>query len=643
MLSGYVNPNNADAIVHFEYGPTTAYGTSTPNQDAGSGNLNVLVQATIAGFSLPLHFRLVATNSAGTTFGNDQVIDTTYTQEVRVREYPPLQLSVNVATPSGYTQRWGHDDPNPNRAFSGLGFSTTVPGGFEHCDMTLTRDPQLGYPDLDELETLDVRGAGGRVAWEGRLESTPRVSGDHMQISPGAVGWQSHLTDDGSASMIYIDRSLSRWSAMSLTRQIALANLGDNISQFNFAAQQDPTSGAPGIFMSTEGPMIGFPTAEIAYDAGQGNKIAIFRVFAVTTLGFGWPDANNRNFFYAMDNLDGGGSVQLVAFNPNAPTSGSWTLANAKRVLDIQHQYNSASAGAAGTTYGLAYKLPSVIGDHGLALQGATTDVDGFLASDIVRHAIAKWAPRLATMFAGVSTITPSSFTIQHLVFLGPTNAAEILKQASRFDLQDWAVWEGPTFWWYPRNSVPPGKQWRARVGPSQLNQAGPQVDRIWNGVIVQYADVAGVTRTVGPPGSGADVTDASLQDNDPTSPPNMFTPVLKRWTQLNMNGTSVSGAAIKVGQIFLAQSKIANQGGSAILTGYVQDDKGVNWPAWMVRGGDQISFVDARDTSYRRIVSTNYSDDSKVNSITLDNPPDSLQAILERLQVVLVPIGIGG
>lgn len=81
-LTGLINPNNLATTYYFEYGATTAYGTSAPvtqDGDAGSGGsvvaaiqrINHLQAATT------YHFRLVATNSVGTTVGQDQTFTTT--------------------------------------------------------------------------------------------------------------------------------------------------------------------------------------------------------------------------------------------------------------------------------------------------------------------------------------------------------------------------------------------------------------------------------------------------------------------------------------------------------------------------------------------------------------------------------------
>jgi hypothetical protein len=72
-VSGTVNPNGRRTTYHFQYGTTTAYGSSTSEASAGSGKSNKTVSATLSGLvaGATYHFRLVATNSAGTSYGAD--------------------------------------------------------------------------------------------------------------------------------------------------------------------------------------------------------------------------------------------------------------------------------------------------------------------------------------------------------------------------------------------------------------------------------------------------------------------------------------------------------------------------------------------------------------------------------------------
>jgi Ca2+-binding RTX toxin-like protein len=73
-LTGMVNPNAAATTYRFEYGTANTYGASTPETYAGAGNAATAVSAAIAGLvpGTIYHYRLVATNSSGTTAGGDR-------------------------------------------------------------------------------------------------------------------------------------------------------------------------------------------------------------------------------------------------------------------------------------------------------------------------------------------------------------------------------------------------------------------------------------------------------------------------------------------------------------------------------------------------------------------------------------------
>jgi hypothetical protein len=82
-LHAQLDPNFADTTYHFEYGPTTAYGTQAPVPDADIGAEGGLagqqdVSVPIAGLlpNTTYHYRAVATNAAGTTEGLDATFTT---------------------------------------------------------------------------------------------------------------------------------------------------------------------------------------------------------------------------------------------------------------------------------------------------------------------------------------------------------------------------------------------------------------------------------------------------------------------------------------------------------------------------------------------------------------------------------------
>jgi len=92
VLHGSVNPNGSSTTYHFEWGLTTGYGASHTSAPAGSGTSEVSVSQTARGLApgTIYHYRLVATNQFGTTFGADRTFKTAGS--------PPPGVSTGAAT-----------------------------------------------------------------------------------------------------------------------------------------------------------------------------------------------------------------------------------------------------------------------------------------------------------------------------------------------------------------------------------------------------------------------------------------------------------------------------------------------------------------------------------------------------------------
>jgi sugar lactone lactonase YvrE len=103
-LTGSVKPNAwMPTTYHFEYGQTTGYGTSIPVPDASlkSETTAEEVSQTIAfplGPATTYHFRLVASNAAGTIYGRDQTFTTVAQQPPGVSTGPATKITTTNAT-----------------------------------------------------------------------------------------------------------------------------------------------------------------------------------------------------------------------------------------------------------------------------------------------------------------------------------------------------------------------------------------------------------------------------------------------------------------------------------------------------------------------------------------------------------------
>jgi subtilisin family serine protease len=102
ILAATVNPKGRSTEYHFEYGTTTAYGSSAPlpPEDLGSGTAPVEVSEKIEGLApaTTYHFRVVASNSEGTSYGEDETFTTTTSATFEAEKSP--------VKPVGTTTEW---------------------------------------------------------------------------------------------------------------------------------------------------------------------------------------------------------------------------------------------------------------------------------------------------------------------------------------------------------------------------------------------------------------------------------------------------------------------------------------------------------------------------------------------------------
>ena len=156
QLNATVNPNGIVTSYHFDYGTSGNYGISTTSLSTGSGSTPTSVSAPIAGL-LPgtlYHFRVIATNSAGTSPGGDVTFMTLTVQPVvsvpAVATAPASQVTSTGALLSGTL------DPNGFSTIYHFDFGTTQSYG----SSTSTLDAGAGTNPVSVTAPVTVSKAG---------------------------------------------------------------------------------------------------------------------------------------------------------------------------------------------------------------------------------------------------------------------------------------------------------------------------------------------------------------------------------------------------------------------------------------------------------------------------------------------------
>jgi len=125
-LNGRVNPNGQSTTWWFEYGTTTGYGLKTGSHGAGSGTGTVSISTSLSKLAVSTiyHYRLVARNDSGTTFGADRTFNTSLAPNVTAQAAKDVGSSTATLTaavdPRGRSTSW-YFEYGPT---TGYGFKT---------------------------------------------------------------------------------------------------------------------------------------------------------------------------------------------------------------------------------------------------------------------------------------------------------------------------------------------------------------------------------------------------------------------------------------------------------------------------------------------------------------------------------------
>lgn len=125
-LFGTVNPNGLDTTFHFDYGPTVSYGSKTPSVEphAGWGNSPISVGGPLSNLTpnTVYHYRLVATNESGTSYGADRTL-------IADQAKPTMQFSSSYSSSSPTNYGLTVTAGDPGASYSGVKSVTVLLNG----------------------------------------------------------------------------------------------------------------------------------------------------------------------------------------------------------------------------------------------------------------------------------------------------------------------------------------------------------------------------------------------------------------------------------------------------------------------------------------------------------------------------------
>ena len=314
-LNGSINPNGTMTGWQFQWGTTTNYGNATSFTSAGNGTNFVSVATSLTNVLTPdasHHYRVVATNSFGTAYGSDVLLQTaSYFFSNAGGNFPVLD----------YEQiQWGDYDNDGlldvllvNRdytvALTQL-WRNTGSGTFSNVNVGLT--PVIAgdavWGDYDNDGFLDILLSGQASSsvvteiWRNLGNGTfTNINAGLTGVQSGAVAWGDYDNDG------LLDVLLSGHSATTLTTEVwrncgngvfTNINLGISIGGYSSVAWGDYDNDGRLDLVVTGNSLVSYYNSELWHNTGNGSftKINAGLNPLIGIGGTAWGDYDNDGF-----------------------------------------------------------------------------------------------------------------------------------------------------------------------------------------------------------------------------------------------------------------------------------------------------------------------------------------------------------
>jgi hypothetical protein len=172
-LNGSLEPNETEAHYYFQYGETESYGSVSPELPGtpvnGGAGVLVPVTANVSGLKpeTEYHYRLVATNALGTSYGKD----------VAFKTHPAVEglatgVATNIAARSATLN--GSLEPNETEAHYYFQYGEAESGEYSAVSPALPGTPVNGASGVVVPSTTGISGLTPGVEYRFRLVATDR-------------------------------------------------------------------------------------------------------------------------------------------------------------------------------------------------------------------------------------------------------------------------------------------------------------------------------------------------------------------------------------------------------------------------------------------------------------------------------------
>lgn len=258
-VNGSLNPNGLVTTWYFQYGTKKSYGSRTPAQDAGSGMKAVKVSYGLTGLAAntTYHYRLVATNSAGSTLGADRTFKTPQVPTVSTIATAPNPVLFGKGVLVGGFLVGPKGGGGKQVALEGNPFPYTA--GFAQIGNTVVTADNGGYafvfvPSVTtQLRVVD-RSNPAIVSPTITESVAVRVSLRASRRGPrGRVRFAGSVTPAGSASVVVIQRRTSRGGWKNVVHPLPQTKAGATSSTY----RSRKVRVRPGVFRAVARPSSG--------------------------------------------------------------------------------------------------------------------------------------------------------------------------------------------------------------------------------------------------------------------------------------------------------------------------------------------------------------------------------------------------